>query len=117
MTAPAYSAQVIADLIAAIRFDVQGLVPVVAQDQHSGQVLMLAWMNADSLRLTMTTGAMTYWSRSRQELWRKGATSGHTQTLVALALDCDGDALLATVAQTGPACHTGAPSCFFKHIG
>lgn len=117
MTPPAYSAQAIADLIAAIRFDSQGLVPVVAQDQETGQVLMLAWMNADSLRLTMTTGAMTYWSRSRQELWRKGATSGHTQALVAMTLDCDGDALLATVVQNGPACHTGAPSCFFKTVG
>lgn len=117
MTTPIYSEQTIADLIAAIRFDAQGLVPVVAQDQNTGQVLMLAWMNAGSLRLTMMTGAMTYWSRSRQEVWRKGATSGHTQTLVALKLDCDGDALLATVDQTGPACHTGAPSCFFKTVG
>ncbi len=117
MSAPPYSDQMIADLIAAIHFDAQGLVPVVAQDHLSAQVLMLAWMNAESLRLTMTTGAMTYWSRSRQELWRKGATSGHTQTLVALALDCDGDALLARVAQSGPACHTGAPSCFFKMVG
>lgn len=117
MSAPPYAEAVIADLIAAIRFDAQGLVPVVVQDHLTAQVLMLAWMNAASLRLTLTTGAMTYWSRSRQELWRKGATSGHTQALIALVLDCDSDALLAKVAQMGPACHTGAPSCFFKPVG
>lgn len=116
MTSPTFSEQAIADLVAAICFDAQGLVPVVVQDHLTKQVLMLAWMNAESLRMTMTTGAVTYWSRSRQELWRKGATSGHTQALMALALDCDGDALLATVLQTGPACHTGAPSCFFKKV-
>jgi phosphoribosyl-AMP cyclohydrolase len=88
--------------------------PAIAQDANSGAVLMLAWMNRESLRLTLETGDVTYWSRSRGALWRKGETSGHTQKLVEASLDCDGDALLLKVEQTGPACHTGAPSCFFR---
>lgn len=97
-----------------ISFNADGLVPVVAQDASSGAVLMLAWMNAESLAKTLETRQMWYWSRSRKSLWRKGETSGHTQEMVSLALDCDGDTLLAMVNQTGPACHTGAANCFFR---
>lgn len=102
--------------IGQIKFDADGLVPVIAQQQGSGKVLMLAWMNADALRLTLQSGDVTYWSRSRQELWRKGATSGHVQVLRGAMLDCDGDSLLLQVAQTGPACHTGAENCFFVEL-
>lgn len=108
-----YSTDVIDDFIEAVRFNEDGLVPVVTQDEQSQQVLMLAWMNAEALRETLTGGRVVYWSRSRQELWRKGDTSGHTQELVDIRLDCDGDALLLQVHQHGPACHTGKPSCFF----
>ncbi len=95
-------------------FDASGLVPAIAQDSTTGAVLMLAWMNADSLKRTLETGDVVYWSRSRKSLWRKGETSGHTQRLVEAYVDCDGDTLLLKVAQTGPACHTGEPTCFFK---
>ena len=97
-----------------IRFDGQGLVPAIAQDARTGEVLMLAYMNEESLRLTMETGYATYFSRSRQKLWKKGETSGHTQQVVDMYYDCDGDAILMKVIQTGPACHTGARSCFFN---
>lgn len=97
-------------------FNEMGLIPAVAQDHATGAVLMLAWMNAESLRETLTSGRVTYFSRSRQELWRKGATSGHIQKLIELRVDCDRDALLLLVDQTGPACHTGETSCFFKAI-
>lgn len=90
--------------------------PAVAQDVKTGAVLMLAWMNDDSLRRTIATGDVTYWSRSRRQLWRKGETSGHTQRLVEAHVDCDGDTLLLKVEQTGPACHTGAPVCFFRML-
>lgn len=100
--------------LAAVQFDTGGLVPAVAQDATSGEVLMLAWMNAESLRRTLQSGDVTYWSRSRGRLWRKGETTGHTQRLVQAWLDCDGDTVLLKVDQTGPACHTGAPTCFFK---
>jgi phosphoribosyl-AMP cyclohydrolase len=100
-----------------IAFNADGLIPVIAQQHDTGEVLMLAWMNAESLRLTLETGQVTYWSRSRQALWRKGDTSGHTQRLIELRLDCDGDAILARVDQTGPACHTGERSCFFTPLG
>lgn len=103
-----------ADFLAAVVFDDSGLVPVIAQDHESGAVLMLAWMNRDTLERTLKTGEVTYWSRSRREVWRKGATSGHTQKLVEAAVDCDGDALLLKVDQTGPACHTGSPVCFYR---
>lgn len=89
-----------------------GLVPAIVQDRNSRRVLMLAWMNDESLALTLATRQATYWSRSRGELWRKGATSGHTQYVHRLDIDCDGDALLLEVDQTGPACHTGVESCF-----
>jgi phosphoribosyl-AMP cyclohydrolase len=97
-------------------YDANGLVPAIAQDAKTGEVLMLAWMNADSLGRTLETGDVTYWSRSRKSLWRKGATSGHTQRLVSAFVDCDGDTLLLKVDQKGPACHTGAPACFFRKL-
>jgi phosphoribosyl-AMP cyclohydrolase len=98
----------------AVKFDAAGLVPAVAQNAITGQVLMLAWMNRDTLAQTLASGRVTYWSRSRQEAWTKGATSGHSQHLLEAFIDCDGDALLLKVDQVGPACHTGAPSCFFR---
>ncbi|HVH04281.1 MAG TPA: phosphoribosyl-AMP cyclohydrolase [Amaricoccus sp.] len=101
--------------IASLRFDDRGLIPAIAQSR-AGAVLMLAWMNAESLAATLRTGDVTYWSRSRAELWRKGATSGHVQRLVELRVDCDRDTLLLVVDQSGPACHTGRPSCFFTAV-
>jgi phosphoribosyl-ATP pyrophosphohydrolase/phosphoribosyl-AMP cyclohydrolase len=98
---------------AEIAFDDRGLVPCVVQDHRTGEVLTVAYMNADALRRTRETGEMHFWSRSRAELWHKGATSGNTQRLRALRVDCDGDALVALVEPAGPACHTGARSCFF----
>jgi len=95
-----------------IRFDSQGLVPVIVQDWASGEVLTLAYANAEAIERTRATGELHLWSRSRQELWHKGATSGNTQAVRALRLDCDGDALLALVEPAGPACHTGARTCF-----
>jgi len=95
-----------------IRFDPQGLVPVVVQDWASGEVLTLAYANAEAIERTRASGELHLWSRSRQELWHKGATSGNTQAVRALRLDCDGDALLALVEPAGPACHTGARTCF-----
>ena len=97
-----------------IAFDERGLVPCVVQDWRTGEVLTLAYMNEESLRLTRQTGQMHFFSRSRQELWHKGATSGNTQELKAIRLDCDGDALLALVEPAGPACHTGARTCFHR---
>ena len=96
----------------AVAFDAAGLVPAVVQDATTGRVLMLAYMNAAALAATLDTGQVHFWSRSRAELWRKGATSGNTLELVDLAVDCDGDALLVKARPTGPACHTGAVSCF-----
>jgi phosphoribosyl-AMP cyclohydrolase / phosphoribosyl-ATP pyrophosphohydrolase len=97
----------------AIAFDDRGLVPCIAQDWRTGEVLTLAYMNAEALARTRATGEVHYWSRSRGELWHKGATSGNVQRLRALRLDCDGDALLALVEPAGPACHTGERTCFF----
>ncbi len=102
-----------ADFIAHVKFDEHGLVTAVAQDAKDGRVLMVAWMNSDTLTRTLETRNVTYWSRSRNEVWRKGETSGHAQHLVEAWVDCDGDTLLLKVDQTGPACHTGAPTCFF----
>lgn len=104
-------------ILQAIRWNEAGLIPVIAQDDASGDVLMLAWMNEASLRETLATGRMCYWSRSRGKLWRKGEESGNVQTMKSMALDCDGDTLLARVHQVGPACHTGSRSCFFKKLG
>lgn len=92
--------------------DRAGLVAAVVQQEGTGEVLMVGWMNDDALHLTLTTGRATYWSRSRQEIWRKGDTSGHVQHVRSVSLDCDGDALLVVVDQVGPACHTGAHTCF-----
>jgi phosphoribosyl-AMP cyclohydrolase len=99
-----------------LTYDAHGLIPVIAQDHDSGDVLMFAWMNADSLRRTLASGQMTYWSRSRQSFWAKGETSGHVQRLVELRIDCDRDCLLALVTQVGAACHTGRRSCFYTAI-
>lgn len=95
-----------------LAFNNQGLVAAIIQQFDTGQVLMLGWMNAQALRRTLTEGRVTFWSRSRQEFWRKGDTSGHYQYVKSVALDCDGDALLIEVDQVGAACHTGTPSCF-----
>ncbi len=97
-------------------FDKSELVAAIAQDVQSSEVLMLAWMNREALELTLRTGEVTYWSRSRNQLWRKGATSGNTQRLHSISYDCDGDALLLKVEQVGAACHTGERSCFFRAI-
>jgi phosphoribosyl-AMP cyclohydrolase len=106
----------LAQLISKITFNADGLVPVIAQAHDTGEVLMMAWMNREALIKTMKTNQMTYWSRSRQSLWRKGETSGHFQTLKEMRVDCDGDTLLAKVEQIGAACHTGNPNCFFTLI-
>jgi len=95
-----------------VRYDAEGLVPGILQDARSGRVLMVAYLNAESLRLTKETGEVHFWSRSRQEIWHKGATSGNTMSVVRIGPDCDGDALLIEVVPAGPACHTGAESCF-----
>ena len=106
-----------ATLLASVRWNEAGLVATIAQDDATGDVLMLAWMNREALEKTLETQDMWYWSRSRNALWRKGETSGHTQRLRAFYLDCDGDTLLARVTQTGPACHTGARrACFFRRL-
>jgi phosphoribosyl-AMP cyclohydrolase len=105
-----------ATFLATVAFDSNGLVPAIAQDSKTGAVLMFAWMSRESLEKTLATGDVTYWSRARRELWTKGATSGHTQKLVEAFIDCDGDALLLKVDQTGPACHTGEPVCFFRKL-
>ena len=101
---------------ATLKYDTAGLIPCVAQDQASGEVLMVAWMNAASVQRTLETGKVTYWSRSRGEFWVKGETSGHHQRLVELRIDCDRDCLLALVSQEGPACHTGRRSCFYTAV-
>jgi|GEM_PF-169389 len=103
-----------AAVLAAVRFDQAGLVPAIAQQHDSGEVLMLAWMNREALAETLATGAVCYWSRSRGRLWRKGETSGQRQRLVDLRLDCDADAVLLLVDQAGVACHTGRRSCFYQ---
>ena len=95
-----------------LRFDDAGLVAAVVQQHDTGEVLMLGWMDSEAVRRTLTEGRVTFWSRSRQEYWRKGDTSGHTQHLRSLAVDCDGDALLVTVDQVGAACHLGTRTCF-----
>jgi phosphoribosyl-AMP cyclohydrolase len=104
------------EAILALLKDPSTLIPAIAQDATSGEVLMLAYMNTQSLALTIQTGRATYWSRSRGELWEKGATSGNTQMVHSISLDCDGDALLLKVEQSGPACHTGERSCFHTNI-
>ncbi len=100
------------EVVERARFDANGLLPAVIQQHDTGRVLMLGYMDAEALRRTLTEGRVTFWSRSRQEYWRKGDTSGHRQYVKGAALDCDGDTLLVQVEQIGPACHTGAHSCF-----
>jgi phosphoribosyl-AMP cyclohydrolase len=104
-------------LPATLRWDERGLVTTVVQDAASGQVLMVAWMNVEALDLTLATGETHFWSRSRGELWHKGATSGNVQRVVQVWADCDADTLLIQVEPAGPACHTGAVSCFYRTIG
>jgi phosphoribosyl-AMP cyclohydrolase len=99
-----------------LHYDARGLIPVVAQDHASNEVLMVAWMNAEAVARTLSSGRVTYWSRSRQAFWVKGETSGHQQRLVEMRIDCDRDVLLVSVDQAGPACHTGARSCFFTAV-
>ncbi len=99
-----------------IRFDDRGLIPAVVQDANTLEVLMVAWMNEESLQLTRETGETHFWSRSRQELWPKGLTSGNVQRVQEIRIDCDGDTLLVLVDPAGPACHTGAISCFFRQL-
>ena len=112
----ASSAEVRTADLSAIRYDSRGLVPAIAQDAYTGEVLMQAYMNAESLQSTLDSGYATYYSRSRQGLWRKGATSGHLQRVIRLSYDCDGDSILMQVEQTGPACHTGERSCFHNPV-
>jgi phosphoribosyl-AMP cyclohydrolase len=99
-----------------LRYDANGLIPAIAQDHSSGEVLMMAWMNADAVAQTLASGRVTYWSRSRQSYWVKGESSGHVQQLVEMRVDCDRDCLLVLVQQTGPACHTNRRSCFYTAL-
>lgn len=106
----------LAEFLDVVKFNDQGLVPAIAQDSASGTVLMLAWMNRDAIDQTLASGLVTYYSRSRQSLWQKGETSGNTQRLVDMQFDCDADAILMLVEQTGPACHTNRPNCFYLRV-
>ncbi len=106
----------ILDIFSQLTFNPEGLIPAIAQSAATGEVLMLAWMNREAIEKTLNTGQVHYWSRSRQALWRKGETSGHTQALREFTLDCDGDTILLKVDQTGPACHTGQKTCFFNKV-
>jgi len=99
-----------------LKYNDAGLIPAIAQDHTTGEVLMMAWMNAESLMRTLETGQVTYWSRSRREFWAKGATSGHVQTLIEMRVDCDRDCLVMQVSQVGAACHTGRRSCFYTRV-
>ncbi len=105
-----------AELRAHLRWNEQGLIPVIAQDVDSKRVLMMAWMNQEALEITLREQRMCYWSRSRQQLWRKGETSGNQQHVHELRIDCDGDCILCLVEQIGPACHTGRPTCFYWKV-
>ena len=105
-----------AQFVAQVTFHSDGLVPAIAQHYQSGEVLMLGYMNRDTLARTLQTGYVTYWSRSRNKVWVKGEESGHTQRVIEAHIDCDGDTLLFKVDQIGPACHTGAPTCFFRQV-
>lgn len=110
---PDDSLPAVATLLAAVRFNNDGLIPAIAQQHDSKEILMMAWMNREALEETLTTQRVCYYSRSRQKLWRKGESSGQQQQLISAALDCDGDTLLLQVEQAGPACHTGRRSCFY----
>jgi phosphoribosyl-AMP cyclohydrolase len=104
------------EVLDGVRWNADGLVPAIAQQHDSGEVLMMAWMNRESLQETLSTGRVCYWSRSRGKLWRKGESSGQEQRLKRIHLDCDGDTVLLSVDQTGPACHTGRRSCFYLEV-
>ncbi len=99
-----------------LTYDSRGLIPAIAQDHATGEVLMMAWMNAEAVARTLETGRVTYWSRSRQAFWIKGETSGHVQKLIEMRVDCDRDCLLVRIDQTGPACHTNRRSCFYTAV-
>ncbi len=109
-------ARQVIELLAAVKFDADGLVPAIAQQHDTGEVLMLAWMNREAIEASLEGGRVCYWSRSRGKLWRKGERSGQTQRLVEFRIDCDGDTLLVLVDQTGVACHTGRRTCFFRAV-
>ena len=113
---PMADAKTIDTVLNSINFDERGLVAAIAQQHDTGEVLMLAWMDREAVTKTLETGQVHYWSRSRKALWHKGETSGHTQTLIEFRIDCDADALLLRIDQLGPACHTGARSCFFTAL-
>ena len=104
------------ELLSEIKYDANGLVPAIVQDVATKDVLMMAWMNTESLRLTLEKGEAVFWSRSRQEIWHKGATSGNVQKVVEIRVDCDADTLLVLVEPAGPACHTGNQTCFYRNI-
>lgn len=104
------------ELLSEIKYDANGLVPAIVQDAETKEVLMMAWMNAESLRLTMEIGETVFWSRSRKEIWYKGATSGNVQKVVEVRVDCDADTLLVSVKPAGPACHTGERTCFYRSM-
>ena len=114
--ATTFPANAIETMLAAIKFDAQGLVPAIAQQHDSGEVLMMAYMDRDAVAETMRSGRVCYWSRSRKAPWRKGDTSGHIQSLIDFRVDCDGDTVLVLVEQEGVACHTGRHNCFFRAI-
>lgn len=111
--APGQLTRPLAEVLDALRFDSQGLIPAIAQDQQTQQVLMLAWMNREAIERTLAEGFACYWSRSRSTFWRKGESSGNLQRVQEMRFDCDGDAILLMVDQTGPACHTNRPVCFY----
>ena len=104
------------EILKKLKFDQSGLIPAIAQDEKTNEVLMMAWMNRESLELTLSSGFATYFSRSRNSLWKKGDTSGHFQEIISITTDCDFDCILLKVKQTGVACHTGKKSCFFNKI-
>ncbi len=106
----------LADALNSLKLNADGLIPTIAQQHDTGEILMMAWMNIESLTETLQTGRVCFWSRSRQKLWRKGESSGQIQQLKNIRIDCDGDTLLLSVDQTGPACHTGRKSCFYNLI-
>ena len=113
---PSAWADALPEILDTVLFDPNGLVPAIAQQDGTGEVLMMAWMNSEAIEKTLTTGQVHYWSRSRKQLWRKGEASGQTQTLIDFRLDCDGDTVLVTVDQKGVACHTGRKNCFFRAV-
>lgn len=113
---PHGSAFSLSEVVEHLAFNDQGLIPVITQDAETKEVLMFAWMNKEALQKTLATKCVTYWSRSRNQLWVKGETSGHTQQLISMTFDCDGDTILCQVNQAGPACHTGRPNCFYLDV-